>query len=156
VKKLTLPVVTFFVLVALFLLGTFSSVASPGTTKAASNGLQSVVVTFYSDQGTMADGQQTHIGACAALVTQFPFGTKIQLFDPQNLNSPRFSCTVEDTGAHICQNNIDVALPGQADRAIQLGVEHLRLKVVGFDRKVAQVAAANHSVSSGCSGGPTH
>ena len=84
-KKLTLPVVTFFVLVALFLLGAFSSVASSGTTKAARGDLQSVVVTFYSDQGTMADGQQTHIGACAALVTQFPFGTKIQLFDPQNL-----------------------------------------------------------------------
>src|SRR5262249_42087219 len=103
-----------------------------------------------------ADGQQTHIGACAALVTQFPFGTEIQLFDPHNLTSPQFSCTVEDTGANICQNNIDVALPGQVDRAIQLGVQHLLLKVVGFDQNVADEAAANHATSVGCGGGTTH
>jgi 3D (Asp-Asp-Asp) domain-containing protein len=104
----------------------------------------------------MADGQQTHVGACAALVTQFSFGTKIQLFDPQNLKRPQFSCTIEDTGAHICQNDIDVALPGQADRAIQLGRKQMMLKVVGFDQHVAELAAANHSVSPGCSGGATH
>ena len=82
-KKLILPLATFFVLVAVFLLGAFSSVHSSGATKAASNGLLAVAVTFYTDQGTMADGQQTHVGACAALVTQFPFGTQIQLFDPK-------------------------------------------------------------------------
>src|SRR5215469_4671178 len=114
-KKRILPLATFFVLVAVLLFGAFSHAAAPGITKAASSGLQSVVVTFYTDQGTMADGQQTHVGACAALVTQFAFGTEIQLFNPQNLTSPQFSCTVEDTGANICQNNIDVALPGQVD-----------------------------------------
>jgi 3D (Asp-Asp-Asp) domain-containing protein len=155
-KKLILPLVTFFVLAAVFLFGTFSSVTSSGLTRAASGGLRPVVVTSYTDQGTMADGQQTHVGACAALVTQFPFGTKIQLFDPQNLKRPQFSCTIEDTGVHVCQNNIDVALPGQVDRAIQLGTKQMRLKIVGFDQGVAQEAAANHSVSSGCSGGATH
>src|SRR5262249_47050230 len=136
--------------------GAFSSVGSPGATKAKSSGLQSVTVTFYTDQGTMADGQQTRIGACAALVTQFPFGTEIQLFDPQNLTSPQFSCTVEDTGTNVCQNDIDVALPGQVGRAIQLGVQHLLLKVVGFDQNVAREAAANHAASVGCQGGATH
>jgi 3D (Asp-Asp-Asp) domain-containing protein len=155
-KKLTLPLVAFFVLVAVFLFGAFFPIASPSTTQAASSKLQSVAVTFYSDHGTMADGQQTHVGACAALVTQFRFGTKIQLFDPGNLKQPQFSCTIEDTGVHICHNNIDVALPGQADRAIQLGVKQMKLKVVGFDQKMAQEAAANHPVSPGCSGGVTH
>ncbi len=155
-KKLTLPLVTFFVLVAVFLFGAFSPTTSSDTTKAASSKLQSVAVTFYSDQGTMADGRQTHVGACAALVTQFAFGTKIQLFDPQNLKRPQFSCAIEDTGVHICQNDIDVALPGQADRAIQLGLKQMRLKVVGFDQNVAKEAAANHPVSPGCSGGATH
>jgi 3D (Asp-Asp-Asp) domain-containing protein len=155
-KKFTLPLVTFFVLVAILLFGAFFSATSPSGAKAASSSLTPVAVTFYSDQGTMADGQQTHLGACAALVTQFAFGTKIQLFSPQNLNQPQFSCTIEDTGVHICQNNIDVALPGQTQRAIQLGLQHMQIKVVGLDQQVATVAKANHAVSLGCAGGATH
>jgi hypothetical protein len=155
-KKLTLPLVTFFVLVAVLLFGAFFSATSPSGAKGASSSLIPVAVTFYSDQGTMADGQQTHLGACAALETQFAFGTKIQLFSPQNLKQPQFSCTIEDTGVHICQNNIDVALPGQAQRAIQLGLQHMQLKVVGLDQQVAQEAKANHPVSLGCAGGATH
>jgi len=155
-KKLVLPLVTFFVLVAVFVCGVFFSATSPSGAKAASGGFTSVAVTFYSDQGTMADGRQTHVGACAALVTQFPFGTKIQLFDSQNRNQPQFSCTIEDTGVHVCQNNIDVALPGQTPKAIQLGLQHMLLKKVGFDQGVADAAAANHPPSPGCQGGATH
>jgi 3D (Asp-Asp-Asp) domain-containing protein len=155
-KKLIPPLIIFLALTSVFLVGAFFPVASPGAASAASSSLQSATVTFYSDQGTMADGRQTHIGACAAFVPQFAFGTKIQLFDPGNLKHPQFSCTIEDTGVHICQNDIDVALPGQADRAIQLGHKQMRLKVVGFDQDVAQAAAANHSASLGCSGGATH
>ena len=149
-KKLVFPLVGFFALVAVLLFSVFFSIASSRTTHANSNGLQSVRVTFYTDEGTMADGQQTHVGACAALVTQYAFGTKIQLFDPRDLQKSQFSCTIEDTGRNICQSDIDVALPGQVDRAIQLGVEQLQLKVVGFDQRVADEAAANHPVSAGC------
>ena len=145
-KKRILPLVTISVLLAVFLFGAFAHVAAPGITKANGNSLQSVTVTFYTDQGTMADGQQTHEGACAALITQFPFGTEIRLSNANN----QFSCTVEDTGSSVCQNHIDVALPGQVDRAIQLGVQNMALQVVGFDQHVAQEAAANHPRSSGC------
>lgn len=155
-KKLVSPIIIFLVLAAVFSIGALFRVASPVAANAASGRLQSVVVTFYTDQGTMADGQQTHIGACAAFVPQFAFGTELELFNPSDLQNPQFSCTVEDTGGHICQNNIDVALPGQVNRAIQLGAERMQLKVVGFDQNVAQEAAANHAVSQGCSGGATH
>lgn len=145
-KLLTLPLVTFFVLVAVFFVGAFSHAAAPGITKAHSNSSQSVTVTFYTDQGTMADGWQTHVGACAARVTQFAFGTEIRLSNTNN----QFSCTIEDTGTNVCQDHIDVALPGQVDRAVQLGVQNMKLEVVGFDHHVAQEAAANHPASSGC------
>jgi Carbohydrate binding domain len=129
---------------------------TPVPTSTPGGNLVPVVVTFYSDIGLMADGQPTHLGACAALTTQYAFGTMIQLYDPQNLNTIQYSCTIEDTGVHICQDNIDVSLPGQTDLAIQLGVKHWLLKVVGFDQNVANEAAANHPSSPGCSGGPTH
>ena len=149
-KKYFLPLAVLFALVSVFTVGTVSA-------KSGGNGqLTTVSVTFYSDQGLMADGQPTHIGACAALISQFKFGTEIQLFDPKDLNHAKFSCTVEDTGSHICQNDIDVALPGQAREAINLGIESLGLKVVGFDQKVADEAAKNHVTNLGCQGGKTH
>lgn len=155
-KRLVSPFVVFLFLAAVFSVGAFFRIASPEAANAARGSLQPVTVTFYTAQGTMADGQQTHIGACAAFVSQFAFGTEIQLFDPSDLQNPQFSCTVEDSGVHICQNNVDVALPGEVNRAIQLGVRQMQLKVVGFDRNVAQEAAANHPVSQGCTGGATH
>ena|SRR5436305_1879844 len=155
-KKLTLPLVTFFTLISVLVLGAFLHSVSPDTTKAANGHLDPVVVTFYSDQGVMADGQLARLGACAAFLNQYPFGTRVQLFDSQNLNQPQFSCTIEDTGGHVCQNNVDVALPGQTPRAIQLGLKHMLLQVVGLDQTVAQKAALNHFLSPGCSLGPTH
>ena len=151
-KKLLFPYGTLLALAGVLLFGVFTSVTQGQAVEAASNRLLPVIVTAYSDQGTMADGHQTRLGACAALVTQFPFGTKIQLFSPNNLNQPVFSCTVEDTGTHVCQNHIDVAMPGLAQRAIQFGRQQMLLKRVGQDQQVAKDAAANHPTSSGCQG----
>ncbi len=128
------------------------------TTDAASstNGLTAVSVTFYTDIGLMADGNETHLGACAVWVTQFPFGTTFNLYYPDNLNQVAYSCTAEDTGTHICENDVDVALPGQDQVAVQLGVQSMLLQVTGLDQTVAQEAAANHATSQGCELGATH
>jgi len=117
-----------------------------------SDALISVKVTFYTDDGTMADGQQTHVGACAVYIPQFPLGTEIALYDPNNLSTPVYTCTAEDTGTAICQNDIDVAMPGQVNEAISKGAEQLMLKITGFDSTVAAEAAANHPASQGCEG----
>jgi 3D (Asp-Asp-Asp) domain-containing protein len=139
--------------------------ATPGVTPTATpatgsqqsqSGMTSVSVTFYTDEGTMADGQQTHIGACAVYIPQYPLGTEMSLYNPDNFSQPAYTCTAEDTGTHICQNNIDVALPGQVSEAIQLGVQEMELKVTGFNSQVAQDAAANHYSSVGCELGSTH
>ena len=157
-KKYRLPLFIFLTLSLVFLLGALLTLYRSGVAKAAAakSHLQSVAVTFYSDQGLMADGQETHLGACAALISQFPFGTEISLFGPSDLNNAKYNCTIEDTGVHICQNDIDVALPGQSAEAIQSGLQHLLLQVVGFNQTVANEAAANHPTSLGCSGGATH
>lgn len=130
--------------------------ATPTSASTASGGLIPVSVTFYTDEGLMADGQETHLGACAVWVKQFPLGTMIKLYDPSNLNQAVYSCTAEDTGTHICNNNIDVAMPGQVSEAIQLGVKSMQLQVVGFDNVVAQEAVANHPSSQGCELGADH
>jgi 3D (Asp-Asp-Asp) domain-containing protein len=131
-------------------------VPTPTPTITPTGGYTTVSVTFYSDQGLMADGNETHLGACAAWIDQFPFGTMLKLYDPSNLKSAAYSCTVEDTGTHICKNNIDVSLPGQAQLAIQLGIKSMQLQVVGFDQVVAQQAANNHPSSHGCTLGAIH
>ena len=128
----------------------------PTPTPIPTDKLIAVSVTFYSDQGFMADGQQTHRGACAVWAKQFPLGTMIKLYDPSDLSQAVYTCTAEDTGTHICQNNIDVALPGQDALAIQLGVKSMKLQVVGFDNVVAQEAIDNHPASQGCELGATH
>ncbi|HEY4384636.1 MAG TPA: carbohydrate-binding protein [Ktedonobacteraceae bacterium] len=136
-----------------------SATPEPGPIQETSqpqNGMIAVTATFYTDIGAMADGQQTHIGACAVYIPQFPLGTMINLYSPDNLSQPAYTCTAEDTGTHICQNNIDVALPGQVSEAIQLGVKPMQLQVVGFDSLIAQEAASNHYSSVGCELGPTH
>ena len=135
-------------------LATIHTATSTPTGTPNSN-LEPVTVTFYSGTGLMADGQPAHLGACEALVTQFPFGTRIHLFDPNNLQKAKYACTIEDTGKQICQNDIALALPGQMPEAIQLGTQHLLLQVVGFDQQVAEEAVANHPTSPGCSEGLT-
>lgn len=119
-------------------------------------GMVSVTATFYTDIGTMADGQQTHLGACAVYIPQFPLGTKISLYYSGDLSQPAYTCTAEDTGTHICWNDIDVALPGEVAEAIQLGDQQMLLQVTGFDSQIAQEAAANHYSSVGCELGVTH
>jgi 3D (Asp-Asp-Asp) domain-containing protein len=128
-----------------------SPVSIPPVVQASSQTIP-VSVTFYTDEGPMADGVQTHIGACAVFRNQFPLGTELALYDPANLSQPAYTCTAEDTGTAICQNDIDVALPGQVEEAIQLGRKPMLAQVVGFDQTVAQEAAANHPASMGCEG----
>src|SRR4051794_3527143 len=152
-KKLLFPCGTLLALLGVLLFGVFTSFTERQATEAASSGFQSVSVSAYTDRGTMADGRQTHVGACAASVLQFPFGTKLQLFNANDPNQPQISCTVEDTGTHVCQNTIAVAMPGQTQRAIQFGRQQMLLKVVGQDQQVASFATANHPASLGCQGG---
>ncbi len=118
--------------------------------------MNSVKATFYTDVGTMADGHPTHVGACAAYLPQFPFGTMLKLYHPNDLKQPAYTCTVEDSGTHICQNNIDIWI-ASVPEALQLGVEDMQAQVVGVDKAIAQDAANNHPTSkTGCELGPTH
>ena len=118
--------------------------------------MTAVKATFYTDVGTMADGHQTHVGACAAYLPQFSFGTMLKLYHPNNLNQPAYTCTVEDSGTHICQNNIDVWI-ASVPEALQLGVQDMQVQVVGFDKAIAQDAVNNHPTSkTGCELGRTH
>ncbi|HEY4032902.1 MAG TPA: hypothetical protein VGL94_02945 [Ktedonobacteraceae bacterium] len=114
-----------------------------------------VKATFYTDVGSMADGHPTHVGACAAYLPQFPFGTMLKLYHPNDLNQPAYTCTVEDSGTHICQDDIDVWI-ASVPEALQLGVEDMQAQVVGFDKTIAQDAANNHPTSPGCELGKTH
>lgn len=114
-----------------------------------------VKATFYTDVGNMADGHPTHVGACAAYIPQFPFGTMLKLYHPNDLNQPAYTCTVEDSGTHICQDDIDVWI-ASVPEALQLGVEDMQAQVVGVDQAIAQDAANNHPASPGCELGKTH
>jgi 3D (Asp-Asp-Asp) domain-containing protein len=117
--------------------------------------MTAVKATFYTDVGLMADGHSTHPGACAAYIAQFPFGTMLKLYHPNDLNQPAYTCTIEDSGTHICQGNIDVWI-ASVPEALQLGVEDMQAQVVGFDKTIAQDAANNHPASLGCELGTTH
>ncbi|HWS84987.1 MAG TPA: hypothetical protein VN207_12105 [Ktedonobacteraceae bacterium] len=117
--------------------------------------MTAIKATFYTDVGTMADGHPTHVGACASYLPQFPFGTMLKLYHPNDLNHPAYTCTVEDSGTHICQNNIDVWI-ASVPKALQLGVEDMQAQVVGLDKTIAQDAANNHPASPGCELGKTH
>lgn len=117
--------------------------------------MTAIKATFYTDVGTMADGHPTHFGACAAYIPQFPFGTMLKLYHPNDLNQPAYTCTVEDSGTHICQGNIDVWI-ASVPEALQLGVEDMQAQVVGFNKAIAQDAANNHPASPGCELGKTH
>ncbi len=130
--------------------------APPAAAAAPPSGMTSVAVTIYTDIGYMADGNQTYQGACSVWTPQFPFGTTFNLYYPNDLSQVVFSCTAEDTGVHICQNDVDVALPGQVQEAIQFGVQTMELQTTGFNQTVANEAAANHATSQGCEGGSTH
>src|SRR5260370_12169335 len=118
--------------------------------------MTSVKATFYTDVGTMADCHPTHVRAQAAYLPQFPFGDRLKLYHPNNLNQPAYTCTVEDSGTHICQNTIDIWI-ASVPEAIQLGVQDMQAQVVGVDKAIAQDAANNHPTSkTGCELGKTH
>jgi 3D (Asp-Asp-Asp) domain-containing protein len=117
--------------------------------------MTTIKATFYTDVGTMADGHPTHVGACASYLPQFPFGTMLKLYHPNDLNQPAYTCTVEDSGTHICQDNIDVWI-ASVPEALQLGVQDMQAQVVGLDKTIAQDAANNHPASPGCELGKTH
>jgi len=117
--------------------------------------MTAIKATFYTDVGTMADGHPTHVGACASYLPQFPFGTMLKLYHPNYLNQPAYTCTVEDSGTHICQDNIDVWI-ASVPEALQLGVEDMQAQVVGLDQTIAQDAKNNHPASPGCELGKTH
>jgi hypothetical protein len=123
--------------------------------------LQPICATFYNDNGLMADGQNTHPGACAGWATQYPFGTTLGLYKTADASGqPVYQCTIEDVfGGFIgtstdekmgfCQNHIDV-WDGDVNADIQRGVQPMFLKVTGMDQDIAAKAKANDPSSPGC------
>ena len=88
----------------------------------------SMVVRAYTIQGKMADGKQTHVGACAVSAAQFPLGTILKLYNEDG--SFDRQCVAEDTGHGISNGEIDVAMPGDEAGAARWGVRHMLVEVV--------------------------
>ena len=76
----------------------------------------------------MADGQWTHVGACAVSQTQFPLGTILSLYNVDGSFNRR--CLAEDTGSGIAYGQIDVAMPGDAVGATHWGKRQMWVCVV--------------------------
>lgn len=82
----------------------------------------------YTIQGTMANGKQTHIGACAVSIAQFPLGTILKLYNADKTFNRQ--CVAEDTGGGIGYGQIDVAMPGDEKGAARWGVRRMWVEVV--------------------------
>lgn len=87
-----------------------------------------VTVRAYTLQGPMADGKQTHAGACAVSAAQFPLGTILYLYNADG--SFNRQCLAEDTGSDIQYGQIDVAMPGDVNGATNWGTRHMWARVV--------------------------
>jgi len=90
--------------------------------------LISVTVRAYALQGPMADGKQTHAGACAVSTAQFPLGSILYLYNADG--SFNRQCLAEDTGGDIQYGQIDVAMPGDATGATNWGTRYMWARVV--------------------------
>jgi len=75
----------------------------------------------------MADGKQTHVGACAVSTAQFPLGTILYLYNADG--SFNRQCLAEDTGNDVHVGQIDIAMPGDAAGATRWGIRHLWARV---------------------------
>lgn len=87
-----------------------------------------VTVSAYTLEGAMADGKQTHVGACAVSTAQFPLGTILYLYNPDG--SFNRQCIAEDTGGSVQVGQIDIAMPGDTAGAVRWGVRHLLARIV--------------------------
>ena len=111
------------------------SVTDPVTTTAVAHSTHAarptrlipVEVSAYTIEGAMADGKQTHAGACAVSTAQFPLGTILYLYNADGSFSRQ--CIAEDTGNFIHVGQIDVAMPGDAAGAVRWGIRHLWARV---------------------------
>jgi hypothetical protein len=84
-------------------------------------------VTAYTTVRQMADGNWTHLGACAVAEAQFPLGTVLALYDADGTFERQ--CTVEDTDSSIAYDDIKLAMPGDVRGAVQWGVRFLAVQV---------------------------
>ncbi|GCF11135.1 hypothetical protein [Dictyobacter arantiisoli] len=131
-----------------------SNSSSASTTTTTTDGKRlKVMVTFYNDIGAMADGQQTHRGACAVYSAQFKLGTTFDLYASATATTPAYHCTAEDTGTEVCSNHVDVFLPLSTSTLMQMGAPSMYLQLTGVNQTVVQEAADNHPNSMGCETG---
>lgn len=91
-------------------------------------GVVPVTVSAYAMNGPMADGNWTHVGACAISPSQFPLGTIIALYNPDG--SFNRQCTAEDIDGSIGQGHIDLAMPGNVSGAKNWGMHTLLARVL--------------------------
>ena len=97
---------------------------------AADSEVMTLQVTVYTASARMADGNWTHLGACAVSVTQLPLGSVIALYTADG--SFNRQCTAEDTNGTIADGHMLLAMPGDAAGAMQWGVRYLSAEVIRY------------------------
>ena len=130
-----------------------TATATPTGNSSMNGSRLKVMVTYYNDNGAMADGQQSHQGACAVFRSEFELGTTFDLYSSATSSSPVYHCTAEDTGSEVCTDHVDVFLPLSTEELLQMGTTTMYLQLTGVDQTVVQEAAANHPSSMGCESG---
>jgi len=85
-------------------------------------------VTVSTESGRMADGNWTHVGACAVSLAQFPLGTTLALYNADG--SLAGQCTAEDTSSGIDYGHISLVMPGDIVSAIRWGIRYLAVQVL--------------------------
>lgn len=85
-------------------------------------GSSTVTSTAYCQTGTMADGRQTYQGAVAG--DRWPLGTRLAVSDSPD--GPEVVTVADRIGAG---SDLDFALPGQCQRALDWGRHPVRVSV---------------------------
>ncbi|GAC1382014.1 MAG: hypothetical protein NVSMB33_09080 [Ktedonobacteraceae bacterium] len=108
---------------------------------AASTDAVVLKVTVYTTSAKMADGNWTHLGACAVSEAQFSLGTILALYDADG--SLDRQCTAEDTNTSLDYGHINLAMPGDAAGAMQWGTRYLSAQILrpGWDQEVPPTSA---------------
>ena len=87
-----------------------------------------ISVSAYSQNARMADGNLTHVGACAVSLNQFSLGTIIALYNIDG--SFNRQCIAEDTASSIDYGSLRLAMPGNTAGTITWGVRNLLARPV--------------------------
>ena len=87
-----------------------------------------ISVSTYSQNARMADGNWTHVGACAVSLSQFPLGTIIELYNIDG--SFNRQCIAEDTTPAIDYGSLRLAMPSNIAASVTWGVRNLLARAV--------------------------